>query len=89
MACAEITEKLSLDFALKCFLSPIFEKRIYGLTHINEVISNLRVWDSSFNRDREYNRDYNGMSGSTTMSGGSIMYGPASAPRDSKWLDVS
>lgn len=40
----ELVEKFCLDFALKCFKSPLLEKRISGLTYMQEVGVVLFNW---------------------------------------------
>jgi hypothetical protein len=34
----ELMERFCLDFALKCFKSPLLEKRMHGLAYIEEVL---------------------------------------------------
>ncbi len=41
----EYMERLRLDVALKCFISQIFDKRLYGITYLAEMISSVKMWE--------------------------------------------
>lgn len=68
---AELMEKFYLDFALKCFKSPLLEKRMHGLAYIEEVLELAENRDRAFFHHME---DYN-------------YYGHPMQIRASKWVD--
>lgn len=45
-------EVFCLDFALKCFKSPMIEKRLHGLNYMEETIHSLRYGSTSIGRSR-------------------------------------
>ncbi len=68
---AELMERFYLDFALKCFKSPLLEKRMHGLAYIEEVLELAENRDRAFFHHME---DYN-------------YYGHPMQIRASKWVD--
>lgn len=45
-------EIFCLDFALKCFKSPMIEKRLHGLNYMEETIQALRFGSPAMGRNR-------------------------------------
>lgn len=78
MASGESMEKLQLNVALKCFKCPFFEKRIYGLNYMNEIIG--MVYHHSDIRER---RDVD--HGPNT--GALVVYGASQSFRSVHWID--
>jgi hypothetical protein len=71
----EILETLQLDVALKCFTSPLFEKRMFGLNSITEMISLVKNAEKL-----EHDYSISSHIGYPTTMG-------SQQPAQSKWVD--
>lgn len=74
-------EKLQLDVALKCFKCPFFEKRMYGLNYINEVVTLIYPHTESSKERREVDHG--------PSSGALVVYGASQPFRSTRWITAS